>query len=896
MSIASNVSPQWLEEQFQLWKSDPGQVSTDWQAFFEGFELARQAPATDSDLAAKTSSVDSLIYRYRDLGHLQASTDPLTPEQAEHAELNLAAFGLTEDDLDRTFYPLRFPKHKATLREIIDLLKETYCGKIGVEFMHIQDPKKRAWLKKRMEENRNQPKLDRDEQLHILEKLQEATLFEAFLHRKFLGQKRFSLEGGEVIIPLLDTLLTQAAERGVSDLIMGMSHRGRLNVLANTFKKPLENTFAEFQDNLELAFVGDGDVKYHKGYSTDLSLPSGHTIHLSLAANPSHLEAVDPVVIGKCRARHVGYGPGGKKRVLPVLLHGDAAFAGQGLVPEVLNLSQLDGYQSGGTFHLIINNQIGFTTAPAHARSTLYATDVAKMLMVPIFHINGEDPEAAAYVASLALEYRQEFAEDVVVEVICYRRHGHNEGDEPFFTQPLMYDKIRKRPPLHEIYAERLIQSGVEPQTVAEQANKITQRLDKALEGKPKPQTDVGFQAKWTGIQREYTREEPETKVAKKTLIKLAKHLAMLPHTLNAHPKIARLLKQREESVLKGGGINWANAEALAFASLLTENVPVRLSGQDSRRGTFNQRHSTLVDQKTGQLYVPLAFLERGQAAIQIYDSMLSEAAVLGLEYGYSLETPHGLTIWEAQFGDFANGAQVIIDQFIGTSGTKWDRSSGLVMFLPHGYEGQGPEHSNARIERFMNLCADDNMHVAYPSTPAQLFHLLRRQCKLPYRRPLIVFTPKSLLRLPACSSTLEELSEGSFQAILPCTTPPEQVETLLLCSGKIYYELQAALEAEGRKDVGLLRIEKLYPLHQDVLQEAISRYSNAKRVAWVQEEPKNMGPWPHLQYRLSRAIGRNPEYCGRRAAAAPAVGSHRRHKEEQQQIIDAALGNSTDS
>ena len=895
MSISGNVSPQWLEEQYQLWKSEPGKVSPDWQAFFEGFDLARQTPATDSDLAAKNSAVDSLIYRYRDLGHLQAGTDPLTPGQVNHAQLNLAAFGLAEADLEQTFYPLRFPKQSATLREIIALLKETYCGAIGIEFMHIQDPVKRDWLKQRMEGKRNRPEFGRDEQLHALAKLQEATFFETFLHRKFLGQKRFSLEGGEVIIPLLDSLLSQAAQRGVSDLIMGMSHRGRLSVLANIFKKPLENIFAEFQDNLELAFVGEGDVKYHKGYSADIPMPSGHNIHLSLAANPSHLEAVDPVVIGKCRARHVAYGPGGKKRVLPVLIHGDAAFAGQGLVAEVLNLSRIDGYQSGGTFHLVLNNQIGFTTSPAHARSTLYATDVAKMLMVPIFHVNGEDPEAAIYATSLALEYRQEFGEDVVVEVICYRRHGHNEGDEPFFTQPLMYDKIRQRPPLHEIYAQRLVEAGVAPQAIAESADQITQRLEQALEGEAKPQADVGFQAKWTGIQREYTVDEPETKVPAETLTKLAARLAELPAGLNAHPKIARLIKRREECVINGTEIDWANAEALAFASLLVENVPVRLSGQDSRRGTFNQRHSTLVDQKTGHLYVPLAFLERGQAAIQIYDSMLSEAAVLGLEYGYSLETPHGLTIWEAQFGDFANGAQVIIDQFIGTSGTKWDRSSGLVLFLPHGYEGQGPEHSNARIERFMNLCADNNMHVAYPSTPAQLFHLLRRQCKLPYRRPLIVFTPKSLLRLPACSSTIEDLSQGSFQAILPCATPPEQVETLLLCSGKIFYELQAALEAESRHDVGLLRIEQLYPLHQEKLEEALVRYGNAKRIAWVQEEPKNMGPWPHLQYRLARALGRDPEYCGRRAAAAPAVGSHRRHRVEQQQIIDTAL-NSKDA
>jgi 2-oxoglutarate dehydrogenase E1 component len=595
-------------------------------------------------------------------------------------------------------------------------------------------------------------------------------------------------------------------------------------------------------------------------------------------------------VIGKCRARHVSYGPGGKKRVLPVLIHGDAAFAGQGLVTEVLNLSQIDGYQSGGTFHLVLNNQIGFTTSPVHARSTLYATDVAKMLMVPIFHVNGEDPEAVVYATNLALEYRQEFGEDVVVEVICYRRHGHNEGDEPFFTQPIMYEKIRQRPPLHEIYAERLIAAGIGQETIAESADKITRRLEEALDGEPKPQTDVGFQAKWTGIQREYSAEEPETKVEAETLRRLAKRMATLPEGLNAHPKIERLLKRREECVLKGEGIDWANAESLAFASLLIENAPVRLSGQDSRRGTFNQRHSTLVDQKTGQLYVPLAFLERGQATIQIYNSMLSEAAVLGLEYGHSLETPHGLTIWEAQFGDFANGAQVIIDQFIGASSTKWDRSSGLVLFLPHGYEGQGPEHSSARIERYMNLCAGNNMHVTYPSTPAQLFHLLRRQCKLPYRRPLIVFTPKSLLRLPACSSTLEDLSEGSFQAIIPCSIPAKQVKILLLCSGKIFYELQGAIEAEGMKDIGLMRIEQLYPLNQEALRTELARYSNAQRISWVQEEPKNMGPWPHLHTSLARALGTVPDFCGRRPASAPAVGSHRRHKEEQQLIIDAAL------
>ena len=890
MSISSNVSPEWLEEHYQLWKSDPGQVSPDWQAFFEGFDLAHQTPATDRDLAAKNSAVDSLIYRFRDIGHLQALTDPLSEEATEQPELGLPAFGLSEADLDLTFYPLLFLKHEATLKEILALLKDTYCGTVGVEFMHIQDPRKRQWLKQRMETTRNRADFEHKEQMHILKKLQEATLFEAFLHRKFLGQKRFSLEGGEVIIPLLDSLLNVAAQLGVSDMMMGMAHRGRLNVLANIFNKPLENIFAEFKDNLELAFVGDGDVKYHKGYSSDRTLDSGHTIHLSLAANPSHLEAVDPVVIGRCRARHASYGPGGKKKVLPVLIHGDAAFAGQGLVAEVLNLSQIDGYQSGGTFHIVLNNQIGFTTSPAHARSTLYATDVAKMLMVPIFHVNGEDPESVVYASNLALEYRQEFGEDVVVEVICYRRHGHNEGDEPFFTQPLMYDKIRNRPPLHEIYASQLKTSGVAQEEITASADQISQRLEAALDGEPKPQTEIGFQAKWVDIQREYSLDEPETKVRAEQLQDLASKLARLPDSFNAHAKIARMLKRREDCVQQGEGIDWANAEAFAFATLLVENISVRLSVQDSRRGTFNQRHSTLVDQKNGQLYVPLAFLKKGQAAIQIYNSMLSEAAVLGLEYGFSLESPNGLTIWEAQFGDFSNGAQVIIDQFIGTSGTKWDRSSGLVMFLPHGYEGQGPEHSSARIERFMNLCAGNNMHVTYPSTPAQLFHLLRRQCKLPYRRPLIVFTPKSLLRLPACTSSLEDLSQGSFQAMIPCLIPDNEVRTLLICSGKIFYELQAAIEDAGKSDVGIMRIEQLYPLHEDQLKKMLKRYINAERIAWVQEEPKNMGPWPHLHTSLIRALGKEPEYCGRRPASAPAVGSHRRHLEEQQQIIDCAL------
>jgi 2-oxoglutarate dehydrogenase E1 component len=890
MGIAGNVSPQWLEEQYRLWRERPQLLSPDWRAFFEGFDLARELPGADCELAVKTSAVDSLIYRYRDLGHRQAWTNPLDEEQpAPLPDLSLAAFGLTDADLESTFQPLRYPG-PATLHTIIDTLHATYCNRIGVEFMHIQEPTQRQWLKERMESSRNQAELSREEQLNILAKLQEATLFEQFLHRRFLGQKRFSLEGGEALIPLLDTLVTCAVSAGVSDLIMGMSHRGRLNVLANIFGKPLANIFAEFQDNLELAFVGEGDVKYHQGFSADRKNKDG-TIHLSLTSNPSHLEAVDPVVIGKCRARHVGYGPGGRKRVLPLLIHGDAAFAGQGIVTEVFNLSQLDGYQSGGTIHVVLNNQIGFTTDPAHARSTPYATDVAKMLSVPIFHVNGEDPEAVVQIARLALEYRQLFARDVVIELLCYRRHGHNEGDEPGFTQPLMYEKIRRRQPASEIYAAVMEQRGIPRSTLEAPAVAYAAQLEASLTLPADASQGLGFHSKWRTVQREVTASDPDTAVAEERLREFGERLARIPEGFNAHAKIARLLEKRREAVLAGEGLDWATCEALAFATLLAEGVPVRLSGQDCRRGTFNQRHAAIVDQKNGQLYVPLAFVAPGQAPVQIYDSMLSEAAVLGFEYGHSLEMPEGLTLWEAQFGDFANGAQVIIDQFIASGTAKWDRASGLTLLLPHGYEGQGPEHSSARIERYLSLCAEENLQVAYPSTPAQLFHLLRRQAKLPYRRPLIVFTPKSLLRLPACVSALATLAADRFTPLMADPEPHAEVHTLLLCAGKIYYELAERRRLGNLSGYALWRIEQFYPLRLDPLQDAMAGWPQLQRVVWVQEEPENMGAWPHLRPHLTQLFGREPEYAGRPPMAATAVGSHRRHGKEQAMIIDQAFG-----
>jgi 2-oxoglutarate dehydrogenase E1 component len=890
MGIAGNVSPQWLDEQYRLWREHPEQLAPDWQAFFAGFDLARELPDSDCALAVKTSAVDSLIYRYRDLGHRQAWTNPLDEEPpAALPDLALAAFGLEEADLDRTFHPLRYTG-PGTLRSIVETLHATYCGSIGVEFMHIQDPGHRQWLRERMEASRNRATLDTTERLAILAKLQEAALFEKFLHRHFLGQKRFSLEGGEGLIPFLDALLTRAASAGITDLLMGMSHRGRLNVLANIFGKPLESIFAEFQDNLELAFVGEGDVKYHQGFSADRRI-GDHLIHLSLASNPSHLEAVDPVVIGKCRARYVSYGPGGRKRVLPLLIHGDAAFAGQGIVTEVLNLSQLDGYQSGGTVHVVINNQIGFTTDPAHARSTPYATDVAKMLSVPIFHVNGEDQEAVVHAARLALDYRQTFACDVVVELLCYRRHGHNEGDEPAFTQPLMYEKIRRRQAAHELYAAALERAGIPQRDLERAAVAYTEKLEAALTIPPDTRQGLGFDAKWRSIQRGITSASPETAVEEARLRELGERLAYIPPGFNAHPKVTRLLEKRREAISSGENLDWATGEALAFATLLVEEVPVRLSGQDCRRGTFNQRHAMLVDQKNGQRYAPLAFLAPNQAPVQIFDSMLSEAAVLGFEYGHSLEMPEGLTIWEAQFGDFANGAQVIIDQFIASGHAKWDRASGITLFLPHGYEGQGPEHSSARIERYLTLCADNNLQVAYPSTPAQFFHLLRRQARLPYRRPLIVFTPKSLLRLPACTSTLAAFATGRFTPLLADPEPQAQVQTLLLCTGKIYYELAERRQLDHLQGVALWRLEQLYPLQLDALAEAYRDWPELTRIAWVQEEPENMGAWPFLRPHLTGLFGREPEYIGRPAAAATAVGSHRRHGKEQEKIIDAAFG-----
>ena len=898
MPFLTNITPNWLEAQYRRWLEAPDQLDPVWQAFFSGYQLAGESPGQAGpdpssgrcqDCSAKQAGVAALIRRYRDIGHLLACTDPFSPCPISHPLLELTNFGLDDGDLDTVFILPDFHLQQATLREIIASLRATYCRSIGVEYQHIQEPAERHWLRDRMEPTANRTVLDRAAQTALLRTLSEAALFEAFLHRRFVGQKRFSLEGGEALIPFLEQVVQAAPAAGVQELVLGMPHRGRLNVLATILGKPLATIFAEFADNLELGFVGEGDVKYHKGFDSDRMVADGGRLHLTLAFNPSHLEAVNPVVEGKCRARQDRRGPDGRRQVLPLLIHGDAAFSGQGLVAETLNLSQLEGYGTGGTIHLVLNNQIGFTTLPVDARSTHYATDLAKMLMVPVFHVHGEDPEAVVHLARLALDYRQTFGRDVVVEIICYRRHGHNEGDEPAFTQPLMYEWIRQHPPVHTLYGHKLVTDGLDPAIPAALEQEINDRL-RAAYASPAEPVGLGFSSAWHGIQRDYTPITVPTGASQERLMMLAQQLTTLPDGFSPHPKIAAVLNKRLEAVQNGAGIDWGNAETLAYATLLAEGVPVRLSGQDSRRGTFNHRHAVLHDSTTGATHTPLAVLPAATAPFAAYDSLLSEAAVLGFEYGYAVTSPHQLVLWEAQFGDFANGAQVIIDQFIAAGATKWDRSCGLVLLLPHGYEGQGAEHSSARIERYLQLCAEGNLLVANPSTPAQLFHLLRRQVHLPFRKPLVVFTPKSLLRHPRCVSSLDELTNGSFRELLLEASPLQAITTVLVCSGKVYYDLLEERERQQRDDVALIRLEQLYPLREDLLTEAFTRYAGITDWRWVQEEPANMGAWSFVQPQLTRLFARELRYVGRPAAAAPATGSHRQHGAEQAALVAAAF------
>jgi 2-oxoglutarate dehydrogenase E1 component len=901
-----------LDEYHQRWKKDPASVDSTWSAFFEGFELglaptrngkgAVEVPAAAGVDAQLRNRIDSLVNNYRILGHTQARLDPLSEVTPEQPALALKEFGLEEISAD-TVVSSRYFRDATPLPfgELLKNLRATYSDTIGVEFMHIQDRSKREWLRQRMEARVMAPPPDAARQKQYLRWLMEAETFEQFVHTKFIGQKRFSLQGSESLMVILETILNDCPSVGVQEIVMGMAHRGRLTVLANFLKKSYDIIFKEFSENYVPDLVaGDGDVKYHLGYESIRKIDSAE-IAIRLAANPSHLEIVNPVVEGNARARQRILGDTEeRKKVLPLLLHGDAAFAGQGIVAEVLNLSQLAGYETGGTVHVVVNNQIGFTTLPADARSTMYCTDVAKMIEAPIFHVNGDDPLAVAFAAQTAFEFRQKYGCDVVVDMYCYRRYGHNETDEPSFTQPKLYKTIHSHPAVTKIFKARMLRSGVLTTEEAEALeNEFRGRLESALtevrSSDVKSKTDLQrrFEDSSAVFQPPYSHEEPDTRVSAKEISHIVDRITQVPEGFRVQPQIRKMiLDRRKKQHAEGGPFDWSYAEALAFGSLLIEGTPVRLSGQDSRRGTFSQRHSVLYDVETRERYIPLANLSPNQARFCVYNSMLSEAAVLGFDYGYSLDFPDMLCLWEAQFGDFANGAQVIIDQFIASSESKWQRPSGIVLLLPHGYEGQGPEHSSARLERFLQLCAEENMQVCNLTTPSQYFHVLRRQVRRDFRKPLILMTPKSLLRSERAVSRLGDLIDSSFQPILPPTLlgKETEIERLIFSTGKVYYDLLAHLEANQVKNTALIRIEQLYPLHLETLIKMIEPFSAASKWIWCQEEPKNMGAWTYISPLFCSLDKLGIQYAGRAAAASPAVGSKAWHDHQQKELVQQAF------
>ena len=926
--MSSHISPrlntELLEQKYAQWSADPRSVEGDWAAFFEGFELGSAVPRKggpkgqplvggdsvrlDQPLSEEQLSfrgkIVSLIYNYRTLGHTQAHINPLQDSGPVNPRLELKAFGFNSEDLDREAATQFFREGQTIkLSDLENSLKRTYSGKIGFEFMHIHNTQVRDWIRRRIEDKVYAPQISDDDSKKALRWLMESELFESFLGKKFLGEKRFSLEGSEGLLILLNRILEGCPSSGIKEIEMGMAHRGRLNVLAHFVKKSISTLLYEFTPNYVPDLVaGDGDVKYHLGYEKVRKLEDGE-VRVSLAANPSHLEAVNPVVEGKARARQRMIGDDGaktdRKVVLPLLIHGDAAFAGQGPVAEVLNLSQLGGYRTGGTIHLVVNNQIGFTTMPEDARSSAYATDVAKMIEAPILHVNGERPEELLWAAEFALEFRQIWGRDVVIDMYCYRRQGHNETDQAAFTQPHIYRKISGRKTVGQLYLDELIASAVltigEGQEIHDE---IWDGLDAGLEEMRKNEQEGNLDI-YTGSTAEtqppYSHDPVVTGIPLDRLQHIGKVLTTIPEGFQLHPTLAkRFLPRRGDALINGGPFDWAFAEALAFGGLLTEGFPVRLSGQDCRRGTFSQRHAVFYDYETRERYVPLSNLSDDQEKFCVYNSLLSEAAVLGFDYGYTLGCSKMLIIWEAQFGDFANGAQVLIDQFISSAESKWQTPSSLVMLLPHGYEGMGPEHSSARLERFLQLCAEKNMIVGNFTTPAQYFHALRRQKHSPTRKPLIVMTPKSLLTNPRAVSQVEDfLDDTSFQEVLPDNygfEKPENVSRVIFCSGKVYYDILAYREENGIKNVAIVRIEQLYPFHIESLKQAISPYSSAKKFVWCQEEPLNMGAWSYIQPRLKKATGRRARYAGRDRASSPSTGSKAVHKREQKMLCEEAF------
>ncbi len=882
-------------------------------AFGNGAQAASVVPiSADQIRAAIIPSLRALmlIRSYRVRGHLEAQLDPLGLQVPKpHPELDPATYGFTQSDMDRPiFIDNVLGRETATLREIVSILREAYCGHIGVEFMHIQDPDQKAWIQRKMEAVPWKHEFDAAAKLAILQQLTEAEGFEAFCQRRYVTTKRFGLEGGEVTIPAMHAIIATTAADGVNEIAIGMPHRGRLNTLVNVVKKPLTALFSEFggesfkPDDVQ----GSGDVKYHLGTSTDVEI-NGRDVHLSLQPNPSHLEAVDPVVVGKVRARQDQAGDTRRRSsVMAILMHGDAAFAGQGLVYETLAMSQLIGYRTGGTVHVVVNNQIGFTTVPAHAYSGLYCTDVAKSIQAPILHVNGDDPEAVVFCARMAAEFRMLFGCDIVLDIVCYRRHGHNETDEPAFTQPIMYRAIAERQTTRTLYAEKLVaEDTISADDAKAMWDAFAATLDAANKAAQsyKPNKADWLEGHWSGLSHEegeVERAEQATGVDAGVLKQIGHALAHVPDGFNLNPKIARQLETKRQMIDSGEGIDWATGEALAFGALLLEGDRVRMSGEDSQRGTFSQRHAVLIDQINQNEYVPLNNIAPDQAKLEIYNSLLSEAGVLGFEYGYTLADPRTLVLWEAQFGDFANGAQVIIDQFLASGETKWLRMSGLTLLLPHGYEGQGPEHSSARIERYLQLCAEHNMQVCNLTTPANYFHALRRQLKRNFRKPLVLFTPKSLLRHKLAISPLHEMAAGSaFRFVIPeidLIAPAEDVRRVVLCSGKVFYDLLARRREDNVNNAAILRVEQLYPFPEKTLGRLLAPYRNAD-VIWCQEEPQNMGAWCFVDRRIEAVLGRldgtakRPRYAGRAEAASPATGLSRTHAAEQAALVADALG-----
>jgi 2-oxoglutarate dehydrogenase E1 component len=899
-----------LDEYYERWKQDPASVDSSWSAFFEGFELGSSPnrngkfavvpgeEATSAEGEHLQNLVDGLVYNYRILGHTQANVDPLTPSPPETSALTLTALGLDDVPLETVVSSRFFQKSRQmTLREMIETLKLIYCGPIGAEFMHIQNETTREWVRDRIEGRISLPPPDAASQVNLLRCLMEAETFEQFVHTKFIGQKRFSLQGAESLMVILETILAECSGAAIREIVMGMAHRGRLTVLANFLRKSYNMIFKEFSENYIPDLVaGDGDVKYHLGYESTRTVPSGWQVNIRLAANPSHLEIVNPVVEGKVRARQrILQDMKERKKVLPLLIHGDAAFAGQGIIAETLNLSQLPGYATGGTVHIVVNNQIGFTTLPADARSTPYCTDVAKMIDAPIFHVNGDDPIAVEFVSKLALEFRQRFSRDVVLDMYCYRRYGHNETDEPSLTQPKLYKKIQAHLPVTKIFKDRMLQSGVLTEQEAKTLEKeFRGRLENALseiqtsDVKSKKDFHRGFEESTAIFQAPYSHSEPETQISRATMDFIVERITRVPESFHVQPQVKKLFMDRRRQQHANGVYDWAFAEALAFGSLLIEGTPVRLSGQDSRRGTFSQRQAVFFDTVTWDRHIPLSNLKENQALFCVYNSMLSEAAVLGFDYGYSLDYPNMLCLWEAQFGDFVNGAQVIIDQFIISSESKWQRPSGIVLLLPHGYEGQGPEHSSARLERFLQLSAEDNIQVCNLTTPAQYFHVLRRQVRRDFRKPLVIMTPKSLLRNERAVSHVEDFTRSRFQQIVGPALfgEPEKVDRVIFCSGKVYYDLIAYRELNQITNAAFVRVEQLYPLDLETLKNALAPLRQSPVWVWCQEEPKNMGAWTYIAPLLAQLTDKKIEYAGRPAAASPAVGSKALHDQKQKELV----------